>query len=358
MIIKNANVFGKVVNIMIEDGKIKTILSALDNASDDENIIDAKGKRVIPGLVEIHAHGCIGKDTMYGDFKDMCAYLGHNGITSWYPTTMTMDINLIKRATSSPTKFPGTQILGFHLEGPYISAKYKGAQNEKYIKSPDYNEFKTIPNIKLITIAPELDGSIEFIKKVSNDCVVSLGHSDADYDITLEAIKAGANCVTHLYNAMPPFNHRNPGLIGAAFEKQIYVQLICDGHHIAKPVVLATYKMFGSQKMILISDSILPAGLKDGIYEAEGYRLIMKNGEARLDNGTIAGSTFNLWQCVKKAVEFGIPFDEAVRMATQTPSELMRLNKGKIQEGYDADLLIIDDDMNIVDVIINGEVYK
>lgn len=352
MIISNAKVKGEIVNIVIENGKIAEITNK-PLVGD----IDAAGRRVVPGMIDIHAHGCMGLDTMDADFAPMCEYLGGKGTTSWLPTTMTMDYESLKRVDEAKTDFPGTNILGFHFEGPYISHKQKGAQNEAYIKDPDLEGFKQFKNVKMITMAPELPGSMEFIEKCG--CVVAIGHTSCDYATAIDAIEHGANCLTHTYNAMPGLHHRNPGPIGAAFEKQIYAQLICDGFHISKPMVLATYKLFGSDRMVIISDAIRPAGLADGVYESGGLEVYMKDGAARLADGTIAGSTATLWQCVCKAVEFGIDFDEAVKMATETPAKLIgAYEKGRIETGCDADLLIISDNMEIDNVIIGGEVFR
>lgn len=352
MILTHANVRGKSVSIETENGRIVRVTEEVLPGG-----IDLGGKRVVPGMIDIHAHGCIGLDTMDADFKPMCAYLASKGTTSWLPTTMTMDYDSLRRVTEAETEFPGTDILGFHFEGPYISTKHKGAQNEAFIKDPDLAGFSQFKKVKMITLAPELAGSMEFIEKCG--CVVCLGHTDCDYETAMEAIRHGALCLTHTYNAMPPFHHRKPGPIGAAFESRIYAQLICDGFHISKPVVLATYRMFGSDRMVIISDSIRPAGLPDGIYESGGLDVHLVDGAARLADGTIAGSTATLWQCVCKAVEFGIDFDEAVKMATETPATLIGAShKGRIAAGCDADLLVINDDMSIETVIIKGEVFR
>lgn len=353
MIINNCLVDGKIKNIVIANGKIANITE--EKLPTD---LDAGGKRIIPGLIDVHSHGCIGLDTMDADFEKMCKYLAQNGTTSWLPTTMTMDYESLYKVCSAKTDFFGTNILGFHFEGPFISPKYKGAQNEAYIKNPSIEDFYKFKNVKMITIAPELSGAMEFIKEVSKTCVVSIGHTDCDYNTAITAIENGANCLTHTYNAMSPLHHRKPGPIGAGVEKHIYAQLICDGFHISKPVVLATYKMFGADRLTLISDSIRPAGLPDGEYESGGLKVILKDSAARLEDGTIAGSTATLWDCVKKAVEFGIPFDDAVKMATETPANMLGVNKGKIANGYDADLLIVDDDMNIKNVIIDGKIFQ
>lgn len=353
MIINNANIGGEIKSIVIENGKIKEIADALA-----ENGIDAKGKRVIPGLIDVHTHGCIGYDTMDADFEPMCRYYAEHGTTSWLPTTMTMDYDSLMRVCNARTDFSGANILGFHFEGPYINVKYKGAQNEKYIKKPNAEEFKTFKRVKMMTVAPEEEGSMDFIKEISGECVISLGHTGCDYDTAIKAIENGADSLTHTFNAMPPLHHRNPGPIGAGIEKHIYAQLICDGFHISKVVVLAAYKMFGADRLTLISDSIRPAGLPDGEYESGGLAVKVENKSIRLLDGTIAGSYATLWDCVKKAVEFGIPFEDAVKMASETPAECLGIKKGKIAEGYDADLLIINDDMEIEQVIIGGEIFK
>lgn len=350
MNINNAVVNGKKTCIKIENGRLAGFSEA-----ELPNAIDAKGQTVIPGLIDVHTHGCAGMDTMDADFEKMCDFYARHGTTCFLPTTMTMSHEALLRVTTAKTDFLGAEIAGFHLEGPYISPKYKGAQNEKYICKPDINEFKEYKRVKMITVAPEIEGSMEFIREASAACAVALGHTDCDCETALRAIDCGAVCLTHTYNAMPPFHHRRPGPIGAAVERRIYAQLICDGFHISKQTVLATYRMFGADRMILISDSIRPAGLPEGEYESGGLRVILKDGAARLADGTIAGSCAMLWDCVKKAVEFGIPFEAAVKMASQAPAELLGLKKGKIEPGYDADLLIVDKNMDLSAVIIGGE---
>ena len=353
MIIYNAEINGELKTVKLDGGKIVSVEP--DTGRGD---IDAGGNLLLPGLIDVHTHGCIGMDTMDADFAPMCRFYAEHGTTSFLPTTMTMGYDALERVTEAKTDFPGAEILGFHFEGPYISEKHKGAQNPAYIKKPSAKEFSRFKNVKMVTIAPESEGSAEFIKAVTPECIVSIGHTDCTYETALEAIESGASCLTHTYNAMPPFHHRNPGPIGAAFEKHIYAQIICDGFHISKPVVLATYKMFGAERMVLISDSIRSAGLPDGEYESGGLKVILKNGAARLADGTIAGSSATLLDCVKKAVEFGIPLNDAVRMASRTPAELLGVKKGRIEPGYDADILITDRELNIKTVITDGKVFK
>lgn len=353
MIIYNAEINGELKTVKLDGGKIVSVEP--DTGRGD---IDAGGNLLLPGLIDVHTHGCIGMDTMDADFEPMCRFYAEHGTTSFLPTTMTMGYDALERVTKAKTDFPGAEILGFHFEGPYISEKHKGAQNPAYIKKPSAAEFSRFKNVKMVTIAPESEGSAEFIRAVTPECIVSIGHTDCTYETALEAIENGASCLTHTYNAMPPFHHRNPGPIGAAFEKHIYAQIICDGFHISKPVVLATYKMFGADRMVLISDSIRSAGLPDGEYESGGLKVFLKDGAARLADGTIAGSSATLLDCVKKAVEFGIPLDDAVRMASRTPAELLGVKKGRIEPGYDADLLITDRELNIKTVITAGKVFR
>lgn len=354
-VIKNASVFGKICNVVCENGVIVSI-----NQEKGLSGYDADGRRLIPGLVEVHAHGCIGMDALDGDFAPMCDFMAKNGTTTWLPTTMTVDTETLIEVTHKKTDYPGCHIPGFHLEGPYISPKYKGAQNEAYIKAPVYEEFQKFKNVKMITVAPEQPGSMEFIRRISAEGVVaSIGHSDADYNTSIEAIDAGVSCLTHTFNRMLPLHHRDPGPIAAGAEKGIWAQIITDGIHVHKSMILAALKMYGIDKLTLISDSIRPAGLPEGtVSESGGIPVVVRDGACYLEGtDTLAGSGATLWSCVKYCVSIGIPFEDAVVMATRTPARLLGLKKGEIHEGYDADLLIVNDKMEIEDVFISGERY-
>lgn len=353
MIIKNAKIGEEIKNIVIENGIITDITEEVCSGEE----IDANGNSVIPGLIDVHTHGIMGYDTMDADFEPMCENYAKFGTTSFLPTTMTLGYDSLFKVVKAKTDFNGANILGFHFEGPYISPKYKGAQNEKYIKNPNVNEFRKFNNVKMITVAPEVENGLQFIKEVSGKTIVSMGHTDCDYDTAIKAIENGANCLTHTFNAMPPIHHRNAGPIGAGVEKHIYAQIICDGLHISKPIVLAAYKMFGADRMCLISDSIRPAKLPDGEYESGGLPVFVKENSIRLKDGTLAGSHACLMDCVKKAIEFGIPKEDAIKMATETPANLLGIKKGKLKKGYDADLLITDDLLNIKSIIINGKQF-
>lgn len=353
MIIYNAKINGEPGGVEIQNGVISRVLKGRTTGD-----FNANGHLLIPGLVDLHTHGCAGMDTMDADFAPMCRFWAAHGTTAVLPTTMTMDYSSLQRVVQANTHFDGAEILGFHFEGPYISKNHKGAQNEKYIKNPDFKAFSAFQGVKMVTLAPELPGSLEFIRAAAKSTVVSLGHTDCDEETANRAIAAGAKCLTHIYNAMPPFHHRAPGPIGAAFTQNIFAQIICDGLHVAKSVFLATYKMFGPSRLVLISDSIRCAGLPDGEYNCGGLPVFLKNGVARLADGTIAGSCATLLDCVKTAIQFGVPLREAVQMASETPARLLGVPKGCIQPGYDADLLLVNEALELKTVMIGGKFFS
>jgi len=345
---KHAN--GGAFDIVVENGRIAHIGKV------DESGIDLQGHKVFAGLIDVHSHGCIGLDTMDGDtLAEMSRFQAKNGVTAWLPTTMTMDDESIRHVTNTPLAQPenGAQILGFHLEGPYISETYKGAQNASFIQSPTLAHFGQFENVKMVTVAPELSGALEFIRGC--DAVVSIGHTACDYETASRAIAAGARCLTHTCNAMPPLHHRETGPIGAAAEQGIYAQLICDGLHVHKSMVLALYRMFGVDRLVLISDSMRATGMGDGEYEFGGQTMTVKNGVARTADGALAGSTSTLLDCVKTAISFGISEADAFAMASRTPANLLGLNKGQLKVGFDADFIVVDDDYNVTATIIGGK---
>ena len=350
-IYKNLKLDGVVTDLLVVDGKIAEI-----GKFDDEGT-DLGGNKVYAGLVDVHTHGNMGNDTMDGNkLHEISEYLAKWGVTSFLPTTMTMGFDLIQSVVNIDIpETKGAKILGFHLEGPYIAESRKGAQNKEYIRKPSLKEFETLKNIRMVTIAPETEGAMEFIEGCKS--VVSLGHTDADYATCIEAMEKGAMCLTHTFNAMTPMHHVNPGPVGAAIEKNIYVQVICDGTHIHKSVINMLYRTFGKERMVLISDSMNAAGLEDGIYEFGGQKVRIQNNVARTLEGAVAGSTSNLFKCVKKAIEFGIPEKDAFEMASLTPATLIgEKTKGKIAPGMDADFVVVDDALNPVMTVIAGEI--
>jgi N-acetylglucosamine-6-phosphate deacetylase len=312
---------------------------------------------VFPGLVDIHCHGAVGYDAFSPDhLEEMSIYFAKNGVTTWYPTTGGSKETILGMLRQPLEGMRGANMPGYHLEGPYLSPNCLGACDPDSIKLPDIHDFEGYDSVKLITIAPELDGAMEYIRQT--DARVAIGHTTADYETAIAAIEAGASCLTHTFNAMPPLHHREPGVIGAAIDKDIYVQVICDGVHLHRSVVTALYRIFG-RKMILISDAVCGTGLPNGEYLKQGKHLrIIKDGVIRTANGNLAGSAANLYMDVKKAIEFGIPREEAFALASTSPAEYMGLNKGKIETGYDADFLVVDDNNDLQMTVIGGKIFE
>ena len=352
-VLKNVRIDGKLTDLVAEDGKIKSI-GRCDAPGED-----CEGYDLYPGLFDTHSHGCVGFDTMEimdGGLAEMARFEFEHGITSWLPTTMTMDIETIRAVVDRelPREEGCCKIEGFHMEGPYIADKYKGAQNGAFIKSPTMAEFSTLRNIKKLTLAPELDGAIDFIREcaATTDTVISIGHSATDYDTAIAAIENGVTSLTHTFNAMPPLHHRDPGPIGAAVEKGIFAEVICDGLHVSRAAILTLYRALGPDRMILISDSLRATGLGDGEFSFGGQKIIVKDGVARIEAGNLAGSTSTLFDCVKKAIEFGIPKADALKMASATPAACLGLKKGQLRVGYDAEFILCDSEMNLIRSII------
>lgn len=348
-LIKNVRLYGEICDVAVEDGKIASIGKDLVGEGEDFG-----GAKIYPGLIDVHSHGAVGIDTMDCDLAPIARYELESGITTWYPTTMTMSEEDIVNATSQPLEIEGgANIPGFHMEGPFINYNCKGAQNGEYVIPPSKTLWDKCKNLKMVTVAPEVEGAIEFIENCP--AVVSIGHTEADYDLTCLAIDAGATCLTHTFNVMPSIHHRAPGPIPAGADKGIYAQIICDGIHIHPSVVRMLIKLYGTDRVVFISDSMRACGLADGKYDLGGQITIVKDGVARIEAGNLAGSTTNLFECVRRAISFGIPEEDAVKMASETPAKLMGLNKGKIAVGYDADFIIVDDDFNLIRAIARGE---
>ncbi len=349
-VLKNIKWQGTVTDFTLENGRIAAIGSYESEA--DALICDCTGLTVYPGLFDIHTHGCDGVDVMDADLAPICRFWAKNGTTMFLPTTMTESYERILAALQAEQPKSGAKIPGFHLEGPYLNSDALGAQNGNYVRPATMEEFSQFPHAKLITVAPEVEGNIEFIRHCG--IKVALGHTKADYDMAKAAMDAGASCLTHTCNAMPAFLHRAPGPIGAALTEGAYVQVICDGIHLHRAMVLGLYKMFGAEKMILISDSMRATGLPDGKYELGGQEIHVQDSVARTDTGALAGSTSSLFRCVKTAVSFGIPAEDAVRMASRTPAEFMGMDYGKIEIGSVADLILVDDSFDLQKVLIDG----
>jgi len=338
----------------------------------DEGIFDAKDLYILPGLVDIHIHGCAGYD--FCDAREesvtgMAKYLIKQGVTSFVAASMAYDEDRLRKVFEVAKKMVqsgipgGAQLRGIHMEGPFFSKAKKGAQSEKYIIGPDidmYDRLNTVSGgtIRLVDIAPELPHAMEFIRHASRHATVSIAHTTADYQTAMEAFGSGAAHVTHLFNAMPPFSHRDPGVVGAASDAGADVELICDGIHLHPAVIRSVFKWFGDDKVILISDAMMACGLPDGTYELGGQAVNVAAGKVSLHDGTLAGSATDLYTCMKRAVEFGIPLESAVRAASFNPAESAGLDQdiGSITAGKRADLLLLDKNLSIVQVICGGQI--
>lgn len=371
-ILKNKVVtFDDTIKSIIDENEFKEQINSTQISNIE--IIDAKGNYVSPGFIDIHIHGSGGYDTMDDEIeaiKSISKVIAQNGVTAFLPTTMTMDREKIYNALSNikhcmKLNLQGAKILGAHVEGPFISEKYKGAQKEDYIIEPEYKfieKFKDV--IKIITLATEKDKDFSFIKQIKQETNISLsiGHSNATYEEAMEAINMGVDSATHMFNAMTPFNHRKPGVVGAIFNSDTYCELIADTIHVHPSIFQTLVKIKGIDKLILITDSMRAGCLKDGISELGGQKVIVKNNSARLEDGTLAGSILRLNKAVKNFMDYtDINIYDAVNMASLNPAKNLKLDDkiGSIETGKYADIIIFDKDFCIEQTIVNGEiVYK
>lgn len=373
MKIINASVFQANGTFIKQD--LHTFGSFLAQSSEDQKIFDAKGLYAIPGLIDIHFHGCVGYDFCNGTeeaLSTMAEYEAKNGVLAICPTTVTQSKDALakvcKVAAAYQDKPACADFIGINMEGPFISPNKKGAQNPEFIHRPDVDFFQELQKIsgnkiKILDFAPEIDGAMELISELKDEVILSLAHTTADYDTASKAIVAGAKHVTHLYNAMPAFAHRSPGVIGAAFDDPACrVELIADGVHVHPSVVRATFKMFGDDRILLISDSIAATGMPDGDYDLGGLAIRVKGNKSILrEGGAIAGSATNLMQCFRVAVkEMGIPLASAVKCASVNPAkELGIFNQyGSLDQGKFANVLLLDNELNIKYIIHKGEVIS
>ena len=332
---------------------------------DDGEVIDAEGLLVLPGLVDIHSHGAAGEDFSDGNpegLKKILQYEKRCGITSYCPTSMTFPKERLRQIFASikgAQTEEGAKVVGINMEGPFLDPAKKGAHVEKWIAAPDVAFVRELNQdadglVRLVTLAPNMDGAEEFIKEMHEEVCISLGHTAADYDCASRAMKLGAHHVTHLYNAMQPFGHRAPGLIGAAMDDpECMVELICDGYHIHPSAIRAAFRMFGPERVILISDSMRATGMENGTYELGGQEVTVKDRKAVLKDGTLAGSATNLYGCMCKAVEFGIPLEQAIMAVTANPARSIGIfdRVGSIRIGKQADLLLVSENIELKRVI-------
>ena len=373
MIIKNGKLFTENAEFAMQDIAFSgEKIDAVGENLCGEDIFDATDCYVIPGFVDIHIHGAAGSDFCDNSEKDIntiAKYLVSQGVTSFLGTTMAFDEPILSGiiSTANPLfnkNIDGQATLrGVNMEGPFFNKAKKGAQAEKYIIDPDWKMFHRLfelsgKNIRLLDIAPELPGALEVIEKASKLCHVSIAHTSANYDQAVAGFEHGADHITHLFNGMPPMAHRDPGVVGAAQDKASYVEIICDGIHIHPSIIRAAFRLFGDDRMCLISDAMRACGMPDGEYSLGGQKVFMNNGKATLEGGTIAGSATVLSECVRRAVSFGIELESAIRAATINPAKSAGLYDvvGSLSVGKQADIVVLDKDLNIKLVVLAGKV--
>ncbi len=374
MFYKNARIFGSDFRFHtgafeVKDGLFGAVLPDAVPA----DAIDLKGATVIPGLIEVHSHGNSGADFSDGDYeglKAMARFYASCGVTSFAPASMTLPYEVLAKAFATGKKLKEeapegcARIMGIQMEGPYFSYKKRGAQNPDYLKEPDFEGFKALYEgcdglVRIVDIAPELPGAAEFVEKAKELCTVSIAHTDSDYDHAKAAIDAGVTHLTHLYNAMPGINHRNPGVIPAAVEnKNVRAEIICDGLHIHPAAVRMAFSMFGGERMIIISDSGRCAGQPDGTtFELGGQMATLTDGVARLADGTIACSATNMYQCLLNCISWGIREEDVIRACTYNPACALGAQDkvGSIETGKLADFVICNADYSNRRVFIGGK---
>ncbi|MCI8914897.1 MAG: N-acetylglucosamine-6-phosphate deacetylase [Lawsonibacter sp.] len=347
----------------------------ISRTSGDDTVLDASRCYVIPGLVDVHFHGCVGED--FSDatpdgLQKIADYELSQGVTYICPAGMTLpeeQLTAICKNTAAhrAKNTGGAEVVGVHLEGPFLCMAKKGAQNGDYLHAPDAAMLQRLQDaaegcVRLVTLAPEEPGSVEFIKAANSMGIhVSLGHTVAGYETARAAFEAGADHATHLYNAMPPLAHRDPGVIGAAYEcPSVKPELICDGIHIHPSVVRLTFGLFGKERMIIISDSLRATGMPDGEYPFGGQMIEVHGSRATIlgHPETLAGSVTSLMGCLRQAVSFGIPMADAVRACTYNPAQSIGIDgrTGTLDEGKEASIVLLnEEDLSIRAIIFKGQ---
>ncbi|WP_080803091.1 N-acetylglucosamine-6-phosphate deacetylase [Arabiibacter massiliensis] len=337
--------------------------------------IDAAGCYVIPGLVDLHFHGSAGADISDGDLDGlhkMGAYEASRGVTAMCPATMTLPEDVLTRAAQAAAAYePAANeaaLVGINMEGPFISPSKVGAQNPDYVRNPSAEEFRRLQKaagglFKLVDIAPEEPGAEEFIREMASEVRISLAHTCTDYDTAARAFELGARQLTHLYNAMDPMHHRKPGPIPAAVEHgEVTAEIIADGVHIHPAMVRLAFQLFGDDRMILISDTLRAAGLKDGTYDLGGQDVTVRGPVATIDNGALAGSVSDLMRCLTVAVrDMGIPLASAVKAASANPARALGLDaeRGSLEPGKVADAVLLDKEtLDVRAVVLRGKVLQ
>ncbi len=371
MIIRNGHVFLQGTGFV--DTSVGTEgdrISSIGSGSGKE--LDASGKYVLPGFVDIHMHGANNADFCDGTRQALSTiglYEAQQGVTSFLGTCMATYRDVLIKAFTAAGEFienpePGAAVMrGINMEGPFLSKEKKGAHIEECCIPFDkelYEELRSAcrKHVLIFDICPEYDGAMDAIKEISKYATVSLAHTSADYDLARQAYEAGATHVTHLFNAMMPYNSRKPGLVGAALDYASQVEMICDGIHLHPSVLRTIFRLMGQEERVcIISDSMRAAGLSDGVYELGGQTVYVKSGKATLADGTIAGAAICQSEAFRRLISFGIPLEQAVMAATHTPARAIHMDHeiGSIAPGMRADFTILNDDMTVYAVVLGGK---
>ena len=355
--------------ISVEAGKIHLMDPDIQVSGD---VIDVSGRKVVPGFIDIHTHGAVGVDVNGADVDGLGkigAFFAKNGTTSWLASILTDTEEQTCHAISQclayqQAPYMGAQLLGIHLEGPFLASQFKGAMPEHLLKKgsldllTSYQE-KAEGNIRYITVSPEVEGVLEMIPSLKElGITVAIGHSGADYDTAMAAIRAGAAACTHTFNAMALLHQHRPAILGAALESDIYCEMICDGLHLHPGIVRLLWKTKGGGRLVAITDSIMAAGLPDGYYHLGVNQVVVENGDAKLvSDGTRAGSTLTQDRALRNILAFtGLPLEDVLPVLTENPAKLIGVydRKGSIEDGKDADLVVLDDHAQITEVFLRG----
>ena len=378
LLLKNGQIFrnGQFAHcdVLCVDGRIREIGTEIP-VDQSARIVSCNGNRVLPGFIDIHTHGGNGVDVNHASAKDLqklSRFFASQGTTSWLASVLTDtqektlwcidQINTVMREKSE-----GAQLLGVHLEGPFLSSAYKGAMPENLLKAADLSLFRTYQReaegaIKYITVSPEVEGAAQFIHEIAEETAVALGHSGADYPTTMACLQNGARSFTHMMNAMRLMHQHEPAIMGAALESDAWCELICDGRHLHPATVRILIKAKGWDRVIAITDSIMAAGLPDGKYQLGINDISVVDGDAKLSaDGTRAGSTLTTINALRNIVKFtNSPVETVIPMLTANPAKAIRVfdRKGSIDIGKDADFVLIDDSIHIRQVIIGGELFE
>lgn len=350
----------------VENGRFAHVLEDVPGPAEDLD-----GALVIPGLVDIHVHGCAGADFSDGDYAGlvrMARYLARQGVTSFAPASMTLPYDALDKAFHAAARLrreglaDGARLMGIQMEGPFLSREKRGSQNPAYLRLPDWDRFLRLYDaaeglLRIVDVAPELPGAVEFTRRASEKCRVSVAHTAAGYDQAAAVFDAGATHLTHLFNAMSGIHHRHPGPIGAASEREnVTAELICDGIHVHPSAVRMAFRLFPG-RICLISDALRCCGMTDGSYSLGGQEILLSGGVARLTGGAIAGSAADLYQCMRRAVSFGIPREQAVWAATALPARVIgrESETGAIADGRAADFVICGGELEPEAVYLGGK---